>query len=323
PGCIGTDPSADGGAIAVLVTTQVAELMVNGDRFLNNIANASPDDFDANERSGGGAISLMATNTAGRITGTITSTYMAGNIAKAGSGNIGEGRGGAIHARGATLIVRQSTLLDNISDARGVEGFGGGIYIREPDTDDYLEVVGSVIAGNTAANSTTAGAQIHINYTAGSSNRATILHSTLADDTQSQNLALYYNGTSAGDELFIGNTIFANHINGIRNVNATGMARARHLLFYNVTNEQAAGSTAFPGAPSDTTTWITGNPLFVDAANGDYHIQPGSAAQDAGNGEAGYTYSPDVDGDVRPQGAEYDIGADELIYMLYLPAIIK
>ncbi len=322
-GCTGTDPSGDGGAIAVLVTTQVAQLMVNGDRFLNNVANASPNDFDTNERSAGGAVSLMATNTAGRITGTITSAYMSGNIAKAGSANVGEGRGGAIHVRGATLIVRQSTILDNVSDVRGVEGFGGGVYVREPNTDDYLEVVSSVIAGNTAANSTTAGAQIHINYTAGNSNRATILHNTLADDTQSQNLALYYDGTSAGDELFIGNTIFANHVNGIRNVNATGMARARYLLFYNVTNEQAAGSTAFPGAPSDTTTWITGNPLFVDAANGDFHIQPGSAAQDAGNGETGYTYSPDVDGDTRPQGAGYDIGADELVYALYLPLIVK
>ncbi len=321
--CTSTDPAGDGGAIAVLVTTQEAQLTVNGDRFLNNIANASPDNFDTKERAAGGAISLMATNTAGRITGTIASAYMSGNAAKAGNSNTGEGWGGAIHARSATLIVRQSTILDNISDARGVEGFGGGVYIREPGTGDYLEVVGSVIAGNTAANLTTAGAQIHINYTAGNSNLATILHNTLADDTQSQNLALYYNGTSAGDELFIGNTIFANHVNGIRNVNATGMARARHLLFYNVTNEQAAGSTAFPGAPSDTTTWITGNPLFVDAANGDYHILPGSAAQDAGNGEAGYTYSPDVDGDARPQGAEYDIGADELVYALYLPLIVK
>ncbi len=323
PTCTGTSASGDGGAIAVLVTTQEAQLTINGDRFLNNVANASPDAFGTNERAAGGAISLMATNTAGRITGTITSAYMSGNIAKASSANTGEGRGGAMHARGATLIVRQSTILDNISDARGVEGFGGGVYIREPDTGDYLEVVGSVIAGNTAANSTSAGAQIHINYTAGNSNRATILHNTLADDTQSQNLALYYSGTSAGDELVIGNTIFANHVNGIRNVNATGMARARYLLFYNVTNEQAAGSTAFPGSPSDTTTWITGNPLFIDAANGDYHIRPGSAAQDAGNGEAGYTYSPDVDGDARPQGAEYDIGADELVYALYLPLIVK
>ncbi|NKQ37113.1 MAG: hypothetical protein HF973_16050, partial [Chloroflexi bacterium] len=143
----------EGGAIAVLVTTQEAQLMVNGDRFLNNIANASLDDFDTNEHTGGGAISLMAMNTAGRITGTITSAYMSGNAAKAGNTNTGEGRGGAIHARGATLIVRQSTIMDNISDARGVEGFGGGVYIREPDTGDYLEVVGSALAGNTAANS--------------------------------------------------------------------------------------------------------------------------------------------------------------------------
>jgi hypothetical protein len=46
----------------------------------------------------------------------------------------------------------------------------------------------------------------------------------------------------------------------------------------------------------------------VDPDSGDYHIGPGSAAIDAGV-DAGVT--TDIDGEARPFGAGYDLGADE------------
>lgn len=46
----------------------------------------------------------------------------------------------------------------------------------------------------------------------------------------------------------------------------------------------------------------------MDPDAGDYHITEGSAARDAGV-NAGVT--TDIDGQARPQGAGYDIGADE------------
>ena len=46
-------------------------------------------------------------------------------------------------------------------------------------------------------------------------------------------------------------------------------------------------------------------------SSGDYHIGLGSAAIDAGV-NAGV--ADDVDGDLRPVGAGYDVGADELLY---------
>lgn len=329
-GCSATDGSGDGGAIAVQVATSTAQLTVDGDSMTNNVAHASNEDFDTNEKAGGGAISLMATNTAGQITATVRNAYISGNVAKGGTGatpSNAEGRGGAIHVRLASLSVYASTILDNEAAVSGT-GSGGGIYIREPEEGDSLEVINTILAGNMASG-TGQGAQIYANYSSVSGNDLIIAHSTLADDTLNNYDALFYNAPSANDFMFILNSIFTNHDAGIQNVNATGQARARYILFYNNNDDHPSpGTTAFPG--DDDTTWLNGNPLFKDPANGDYHIQPGSPAIDAGgdpqdttNG-IGRDVATDVDGDDRPLENGYDIGADELkIYDLYLPMLIR
>jgi hypothetical protein len=51
-----------------------------------------------------------------------------------------------------------------------------------------------------------------------------------------------------------------------------------------------------------------GDPAFLDPDNGDYHIGSGSAAIDAGVDAGVYV---DIDGEERPYGAEFDLGADE------------
>jgi hypothetical protein len=66
-----------------------------------------------------------------------------------------------------------------------------------------------------------------------------------------------------------------------------------------------------------------GDPRFVDPAAGDYHIGPGSAAIDRGIA-AGVTV--DIDGDYRPVGSGYDLGADEWDvwpYSYYFPIILR
>ena len=62
----------------------------------------------------------------------------------------------------------------------------------------------------------------------------------------------------------------------------------------------------------------TGDPAFSGAG---YHLRAGSAAIDTGM-DAGVVV--DVDGDERPWGAGYDIGADEFVMRhVYLPSVLK
>lgn len=60
------------------------------------------------------------------------------------------------------------------------------------------------------------------------------------------------------------------------------------------------GQTAFPGGMNLV-------PGFVNTTTGDYHVSGGSPARDLAN-----TGPPhDFEGDPRPRGLRFDIGADE------------
>jgi hypothetical protein len=67
------------------------------------------------------------------------------------------------------------------------------------------------------------------------------------------------------------------------------------------------GSVGYTLAPHS----LISNPMFVNAAGNDYHLQQTSAAIDAG---LTLPFVPkDFDGKLRPQGAGYDIGAYEFV----------
>jgi len=53
------------------------------------------------------------------------------------------------------------------------------------------------------------------------------------------------------------------------------------------------------------------DPLFVDDANDDYHLEAKSPCIDAGDPSGDYDGETDIDGEVREQGNEVDMGADE------------
>jgi len=92
------------------------------------------------------------------------------------------------------------------------------------------------------------------------------------------------------------NTIVARNATGI-STGADASVTPDHTLFWDNADDGIRGTNAIDGYPG-----------FVNAPAGDFHIEDGSAAGDAGiaTGEAS-----DIDGDPRPSTGGVDVGADE------------
>jgi fibronectin-binding autotransporter adhesin len=303
--CSGDGQNEGGGAVGAFLSAGTALITMTNDVFLDNIAN---DVATSPSNSGrGGAVSLNTVAT-GHITATIRGVTLKGNVAARTSLDSSEaGRGGGIYARQTKLVVEAAKFFENQAVLQG-NGDGGGIYFHFPRAGESLDLLNSVLAGNIACASSGCGdgAQVYINYSNFISGTARIVHTTIADQALNPRQGIYYFSEFPGDRLYLTNTIIASHTTGIQiEQGDQSHASAFALLFHGNTvthtGDAFLQSVAFvPGQP---------DPLFVDPADHDYHIQSGSPAIDSGV-DAGLT--TDLDGDPRPQGEGFDIGADEL-----------
>jgi hypothetical protein len=105
-----------------------------------------------------------------------------------------------------------------------------------------------------------------------------------------------------GGSPYISNNIIMNN-DGYGIINTTMTPTVAFNDVYNNTMGNYDNVIIGPGS-------ISVDPLFIDAINGDFHLSNSSPVIDAGNS----VNAPpdDIDGDVRPQGTNYDMGVDEI-----------
>ncbi|MGB3904987.1 MAG: hypothetical protein WBB22_08700 [Anaerolineae bacterium] len=216
------------------------------------------------------------------------------------------GYGGGLHlweVWGATLEANR--FVSNTASALG-GGYGGGIY---GEARVVLTMTNNLLAGNHAH--TAGGGLLLKTWQPSYLIPGILLHNTIADN----------DAGAGGEGIWVGsyvsltlvNNIVSGHTVGITNtVPASSTVTADYTLFN--------GNSMDYGSGVNSTNEVSGDPAFVFAQEGDYHILPNSAAFGAGI-DAGVP--ADIDGDKRPSGGAPELGADEVPPCGFVPLAMK
>jgi parallel beta-helix repeat protein len=206
---------------------------------------------------------------------------------------------------GLFLELSDDTLSENTVMSNTADDSGGGLYLM----GGAPTLINNVVADN-HANGTGSGLAMS------EETSLRLLHNTIARNHggDSSGVAIVdYFGPSACT-VALTNTIVADQSVGI-NIGGSGISTVtvNAILWHNspITVSQS---------PTDVVTvqnQHTGDPAF--AADG-YHLMAGSAAIDEGI-DTGIT--SDLDGQGRPAGAGYDLGADEFWHKICLPLVLR
>ncbi|MGD2146389.1 MAG: NosD domain-containing protein [Anaerolineae bacterium] len=246
---------------------------------------------NVSETGNGGGLSLSG----------VTNARVMGN--RVGHNEASQGGGIALTTVGTATLEGNQVYSNSVSHYGG----GGYLYNSEPFT-----MVNNVIVGNAALS---AGGGLYLTALAGRQRFGYLIHNTLADNRRGNGgQAVYLQDHST---LNLTNNIIAGHTVALyARPGYSNAMTADHTLFFNNDSDTGGSSVLSKYA-------IAGqDPGFVDPDGWDYHIRLGSPAVDAGT--AIPWLADDVDGDSRPYGDGYDIGADEVWpALIYLPLVVR
>lgn len=230
-----------------------------------------------------------------------------GNWARAGSTTTGYGAG--IYQWYGSATYRGNRVRDNYGVHAVYLGYSNsrfeGNVVVENTTGTGIRLHNSVSGGGVSlvnnavvrSGNTTLHAYGYVSWPL----TVTLLHNTLAGTGSGP--GVYVDGYVT---LILTNTLIAGHTWGITVAYpASSTVSADHTLFWAITGTAVTGTNPVFGDPR----------LLPDG----YHIGPGSAAIDAG---VNADITTDIDSNLRPIGAGYDIGADEARFV-YLPLVLR
>jgi uncharacterized repeat protein (TIGR01451 family) len=227
------------------------------------------------------------------------------------------GDGIRTHDSSGDVKIRANTIRDTGDD--GIDARGDTVWVFGNLLDDCTD---NGIKSETSGSTTVATNQVYGAGDAGIDLDDAGAFSVVNNVVVGSSAASVLVQTAAGADSLIGhNTLVGG--GGGDGISVT-VASVPILLVNNVIVSHEVGIDAVPGAEltvENTLRWANGDdpgsavativapPRFVDPAQRDYHLLPGSPAIDAGS--AGIGVDEDMDGDPRPIGPLPDVGADE------------
>ena len=257
---VGTANQADSRVATVSGGSTLSGASITGGKVKNNNSGAGGVCI-----SGGGTISWCC----------ITNNYAQNNT------------GGGVGIFGEGLAKIDHTIVANNSAATAFDGVGGGIGVRGIGMLS-VEIDACLVYGNTVGPGWDQGKSHGGGIGIIARNDSTDTVSTFIRNTTVVNNSVK-GSTSLGGGIYIaqGDTTLVNCIVSGNTAEATATAGDANVAYKDATVASAVGTKT-------TTCLFGGTPLFVDAANGDYHLAENSPAIEAGTDYAGL--EKDLDG---------------------------